>query len=185
MINLFVEVEDIDNNFEVKELELPCNLKECLTQGRDYLIANCEPHITGVTHMDIWELNTVLDEINCGNPGMTAEYLAILAEAADVIDLSEETFIYKVIANDFVFVEIDGYINNGKASDEEKAARYIIENFGIPFDTGITKKHISILTDPFLRDYIAWEYVWDQYQLIGFKLVDGPDFNSLYLVHWV
>ena len=183
MIELYIEIEDVDNNFVVENLTLPCNLRESLHQGRDYLITDCVPNIPAVMHMDIWELNSVLDEISCENPGMTAEFLAILAEAAGVLDLSDEDFLRRIKENDFLFDDISDY--GWKClTNEEKAARYVAERYKVPFDTGITKEHLEQICDPALNDYIAWEFVWNQYELMGFAVVEEPELDQLYLIHW-
>lgn len=182
MIKLKVGLEDMDT-FETIDVILPCNIRAELHTGHEYVITDCEdmPLICG---MDIYELNSIVDDINSENPGMTVEYLRILADAAGVIDITDKEFLRKVRENEFLFEDLSDV--SLSMSAEELGARHIVTKMNLPFDSGITKEMLSVLSDDKLRDYINWEAIWYQYERKGFRVeedTESEDFG-LYLIHW-
>ena len=185
LIALKVEIEDADNNFEVKKLTLPCNLRTELTSGRDYIIVDCEPHIPEVLDMDVWELNNILDEINCENPSMTEDFFSALVLASEVIDLTDEEFIRRVKENDFFFSDVSKLMDYGYISSEEAAAaRYLVHTAKLPFHKDLTKEQMEFFMDETVDDFISWESVWDEYSARGFQLIEGPGVGQYYLIYW-
>lgn len=168
-IRLIVEVSDLDGG-ESKILTLPCNLRSELEDYYNYIILSTTPDIPISRNDNIQELNDILDEINSENPGMTEEYLGVLFEASPSGDLFDENFVRKLKENEFMFEDISGV--RWAMSAEETAGRYMATELQIPFDHGITKDMLEIVSDDVLVDYINWEQVWEQYASLGFKLIE-------------
>lgn len=182
-IRLIVEVSDLLDCGDSKTLTLPCDLRAELENHYDYIILSTKPDIPLSRNDDIKGLNDILDEINSENPGMTAEYLEILLEAAPSGDLFDERFVHKLKENQFMFEDISKV--RWAMSAKETAGCYLATELRIPFDDGITKDILDVLSDDAVSDYINWDQVWEQYASIGFKLIERASVGSSgrYIVH--
>lgn len=184
MIQLTVEVSDLDCG-ESKILTLPCNLRAELENYYDYIILSTTPDISLSRNDNIKELNDILDEINSENPGMTEEYLGILMEASLSGDLFDEEFARKLKENEFMFGDISDL--RLAMSTEETAGYYLATTLRVPFDHGVTDEILDAVSDDALMDYINWEQIWEQYESVGFTLVEraksANGSRGQYIVH--
>lgn len=183
MIKLQVELQDWHGNCEDKIITIPSNIRSELDAQSDYVIVDSSPFISEIQMMDIWKLNDILEEINSENPGMTAEFLKMILEAVDG-DLEDREFVRRIKEGDFLFKDLSDI--TWRMGNEEVAACYIATELGVPFDNGITKEMIELITKDEIVDYINWSEIWSQYEAIGFKLAEDIDSEeySLYLIHW-
>lgn len=55
--------------------------RELNRQG-EYVIVDSAPYIPGVQAMDIWKLNSIIDDINAESPNMTSELLALIRKGS-------------------------------------------------------------------------------------------------------
>lgn len=180
MIKLQIEVQDWDNGGIEKVISIPSDIKSELNRQNDYVIVDSTPDIPGISVMDIWELNEIIDGINSENPAMTTEFFALIMDAVDG-NLEDDEFIRRIKENDFVFEDLSDI--TWKMSSEEIAACYIATELKVPFDTGITKEILEFIGKDEITDYIDWFAIWSQYELIGFKIAEDDDGN-IYLIHW-
>lgn len=182
MIQLTVEVSDLDCG-ESKILTLPCNLRAELENHYDYIILSTTPDIFIGRNDSIKELNDILDEINNENPGMTEEYLIVLLEASSSGDLFDEELVRKIKENEFMFCDISDV--HLAMSTEEIAGYYLATELRIPFEHEVTSEMLDVIGEDVLMDYINWDQVWEQYESIGFKLIERArqNGNGKYIVH--
>jgi len=175
MIQLTVEVSDLDCG-ESKILTLPCNLRAELENHYDYIILSTSPTISITRNDSIKELNDILDEINSENPGMTEEYLQVLLEAAPSGNLFNEDFVRKLKENEFMFGDISDV--DLPLNAKETAGYYLATQLNVPFDYGITDEMLDAIANSAMMDYINWELIWEQYESVGFRMIDKK-----YIVH--
>lgn len=180
MIKLTIGLEDWDGGGD-KVVIVPCDLSTELDRQREYAIIDSMPHIPGVEAFDIWELNTILDEINAENPDMTGDLLSQIMEAIGVDDLDDKEFIRRIKENDFLFEDIGDL--GWCMESEEIAARYIATILEVPFDPEVTDDMLEVLGEDVLNDYIDWGSIWGLYECMGFGLIECDD-DALYLIHW-
>ena len=153
-----------------------------LEPQHEYLIVTCEPHIALGQYDDVEKLNEILDDINSENPEITEVDLAVLAESYTGGSIFDEDFIRRVKENDFMFDDISDI--SWQMNSEETAACYLVSEYRIPFDNGITEELLEAMSDD-LVDYINWEDVWRQYAIMGFRIVETTDpQNGLFIVRW-
>lgn len=185
MIKLKVYLEDISDGISEKIIDLPCNLNAELERDHEYVITCCDPDLALWQYDDVYKLNNVLDEINSENPDMTAEFLAVLLEASESLDIFDEKFIRKVEDNDFLFDDISHI--TWAMCPNEIAACYLATERHVPFDKEMSREVFECLSNEELVDYINWEDIWRQYEFQGFKLVETGDRDNekAYLVHWI
>lgn len=185
MVRLEIELEDVTNDYQLETIVLPCNLRSTIDLQHEYVIVSCDPDIP-IYGDDVQKLNDILDEINCENPEMTAEYIQILMEAAGSADLFDEEVIRRIKENDFLFSDLTDISEFGYMSNCEKAARYIASEMKVPFDKNLSKQFFQLIQDSTVVEYIDWDRIWNQYELIGFKLIESDiiENGGLYLVHW-
>ena len=183
MIEFEVELQDLDNGSSEKTIKIPLNNGCGLSHQSEYVIVGSTPRIPGIQSMDIWELNDIVEEINCENPCMTADLLVVMMTAVDG-ELWDKEFVRRIKESDFIFEDLTDI--TWKMNKKELAACYIASEFKVPFEEGVTKKALEIITDDSILDYIDWELIWNQYAMNGFRLADGVGNNdqSLYLIHW-
>ena len=183
MIKLKLELQDWDGCGEDKVVTIPSNIRSELNSQSEYVIIDCVPSVPDIQAMDIWELNSVIDEINSENPSMTAEFLALIMEAVDG-DLGDDEFVRRIKENDFMFEDLSDI--TWKMGNEDVAACYIATELKVPFDTGITREILDFLSKDEITDYIDWSTVWEQYEAMGFRIVEDLESEecSLYLIHW-
>jgi len=183
MIKLKLELENWDEDCAEKVITIPSNIRSELNRQNEYIIIDSTPPIPGIQTMDVWELNEIIDDINSENPGMTAEFLALIMDAVSG-DLEDEEFVRRIKENDFMFEDLSEI--TWKMDSEELAACYIATELGVPFDTGITKEILDFIGKDEITDYIDWSAIWLQYEIIGFKLAEDiqSEERNLYLIHW-
>ena len=183
MIKLKLELQDWDGCGEDKVVTIPSNIRSELNSQSEYVIIDCVPSVPDIQAMDIWKLNSVIDEINSENPSMTAEFLALIMEAVDG-DLGDDEFVRRIKENDFMFEDLSDI--TWKMGNEDVAACYIATELKVPFDTGITREILDFLSKDEITDYIDWSTVWEQYEAMGFRIVEDLESEeySLYLIHW-
>ena len=184
MIQLDVEVSDLDcEDFRV--LTLPCNLRAELDSHYEYIILSTSPEISISRNDSLEELNDILDEINSENPGMTAEYLKILLDASPSGDLFDEEFVRKLKENEFMFCDISEL--SLAMSAKETAGYYLVTEHRVPFDYGLTDEVFDVISNDVLVDYINWEQIWEQYEYVGFRLIERAgttcESRKRYIVH--
>lgn len=180
MINVKVELEDLTDDYSIKTISLPCDIRTQIDRDHEYVIISCEPDLDIGDNNDIEKLNRVLDSINNENPEMTAEYLSILLGNSSARDLFDEDFLRRIEENDFMFEDISEI--DWLMSPEETAGCYLATELKIPFDEGVTGKMLDLLDSSVLVDYVNWKDVWRQYEAIGFRLVSKDD--NTYILHW-
>ena len=188
MIQLLLDLDDLTDGSQ-RSVMLPCNLKSQIPTDHDYAIISTFPELGIWLQDDVWKLNATLDEINCENPEMTADYLGALIDASGVISLYNEEFLQRVKENDFVFADITnadydlGLYGN--------AACYLLSEHGIPFfgTRNVIQCHALIMAafkSEEARKFVDWSTIWDTYSDMGFKIVDWEtDLTSkIFLINW-
>lgn len=183
MVKIRLELEELENSKTIY-VTLPCNLRAELDLQCDYIIMDSEPSMPSVYNMDLRKLNDVLDEINCENPGMTAEYLNLLLDASGARDITDEEFLRRIKENDFMFEDLSEI--RWKMSGEEIAARYVATVLKVPFKKGINAELLCAMSSDIISEYIKWEDIWSQYETLGFRVEEDSTSEEygLYLIHW-
>jgi len=181
MIEISIELQDWNGDYSESAISIPSDIRTVLDRQNEYVIVDSMPSIPGIQTMDVWKLNEVIDDINSENPDMTAELLVLLMETVDG-SLHDDEFIRRIKDKDFMFEDI----SNITMGDEEVAARYIVEELGVPFDSKINKETLAFITRDEVSEYIKWDEIWWQYEAMGFKLAEDvySDDPGVYLVHW-
>lgn len=183
MIKLQVEVQDWPLEMGSQTVTIPSNLHATLNPDVEYIIVDTLPRIPDVASIDIWELNDLISSINQSSPGMTADLLAMLMDATGG-ELSDEEFVRRIKENDFLFEDITDLTK--KYDSEESAAKFVAFTLHVPFDADITKEVLSFFEREEVEYYIDWYAIWEQYETMGFKIIDDylDEGYKTYLIHW-
>ena len=183
MIRIEVELQDWDSGCVEKTVMIPSNIRMELNSQSEYVIVDSTPFIPDIQTMDIWELNSIIEDINSENPEITAELLALIMDTVNG-ELSDDEFVRRIKENDFMFEDLSDI--NWKMQEEEIAACYIATVLGVPFDIGITNEILEFIGREEIVDYIDWKSIWAQYEISGFKLIEDIESEEcgLYLIHW-
>lgn len=183
LVTLKIEIENLTTDYSTKEIIIPCDLRAELEPNCDYVVVSCEPYIPMGYNDDIKGLNEIIETINSESPGMTNDLLRVLLEASGE-NIFDDTFLRKIVTNDFMFEDISGI--QWKMGDEEIAACYLMTVLRIPFDPATKPETIDALCDDSISDYISWEGIWNEYETLGFRVIvdlDGENYGR-YLIHW-
>ena len=184
MVNVLAEIQDLTTGEEMSII-LPCDIDTKLEQGHEYEILYCVPEIPlGRTAcFDVCGINQIFNDINEENPILTEEHLSMFLTSAGT-DISDEGMVEKLKNNDFFFADISDIKLD--LSGEEIAARYLATEIGIPFSREISMDMMNVLTDDTVIDYLNWENIWRQYELMGFKLIENFDSHDYqaYIISW-
>ena len=171
-----LDLDDVSDGSQ-RSVVLPCdNLKAQLPVDHEYIIISTFPDLNIWLEDDLFKLNRVLDEINCENPEMTADYLGALVDASGVSNFYDEEFIRRVKENDFMFDDITNVdYELGLFGD---AACYLLTEHEVPFwgdckiPSGTQTLVVSAFKTVAAKDFIDWNAIWDKYFAMGFRIVE-------------
>lgn len=188
MIQLLLDLDDITDGSQ-RSVMIPCDLKSQIPIDHEYAIISTFPELGIWVHDDIWKLNSTIDEINCENPDMTADYLGALVDASGIVNFYDEEFLRRVKENDFMFADITNV--DYDLGMYGNAACYILSEHGIPFfgTADVMKSHALVMAafkTCEARNFVDWSTIWDSYYNMGFKIVDWEtDITSkTFLINW-
>lgn len=174
MVEIIVEVQDW-HDYSSMKLKLPSNIELQLDKDHEYVVVDCEPYIKLPNFDDVFKLNKTLQYINDNNSAMTAELLSMLVDFSTEKDLFNETFLYRLVNDEFYFKEVND--TNNKKNSKVNTAKFLLKNQKIQPKSPIP---YNPTTD------IEWEFVWQAYSNMGFKIIDGKmyDYEGIFVVYW-
>lgn len=190
MIQLLLDIDDISDGSQ-RAVMLPCsNLSAQLPSDHEYVIISSFPDMGIWLEDDIWKLNNTLDEINCENPEMTADYLGVLVDASGTSNFYSEEFLRRVKENDFMFCDITNI--DYDLGTYGNAACYLLSEHRVPFwgdDVPVTAAHelvISAFQATAAKDFVDWHAIWDKYYELGFRIIDWETdtMSKTFVVFW-
>lgn len=151
-----------------------------LDYSHDLTIVDWTGEVCLGNYDDIEELSATIEEINAAAPDLTLDMIdSIFSEVSSVKSITDESFLEKIIDNDYMLEPVK---MSKKQIDrlEEEAARYLAIEMQIPFLKNMSKSKLKKLKN--IQSKVDWELVWTIYYKMGFRVSEGEDF--VYIINW-